>query len=209
MQPSGLAAPSGTHSASLPEPAGWDTVAVMSGKRRVLRVVLVGLLWLPVFGAGGALLLTPLFVLSMAVAEDPVLTGNRITPVELTTASTAMAVTFPPTTRFVGYQSCSPPPWGGWYIKLKVRMPRTSLPAFLASPAFTGVTFDTPWRWVGNDPNSVWDGEFTPERPKQFRSQRVLLPPGSSLRVLIDDDNSATATVYLFWLDPALTAHID
>lgn len=173
-------------------------------------MVLIGFLSLPVLGAGAVIMFAPLFLLSMAVTEDPVLTGNRITPVEVTTASTAMTVTFPPTTRFVGYQTCQPPPLlGGWYIKLKVRMPRTSLPAFLASPAFTGVTFDTSRRWVGNDPNSVWDGEFTPERPKMFRSQRVLLPPGSSLRVLIDDDSSATATVYLFWLDPVLTAHID
>lgn len=165
-------------------------------KRRLLR-----LLWALV-AVGVAFYAGVYFVVTSSFGGSEVVTDN-VSAEQLAECSRVMGVTFPPSTRPLGFRAV-----GGWLdddLMLKVEMSRDELRAFLDASPFAGRELGRDVIQIDQSPDLSWWnvevlGEYERKTDQQaFHSDTVELPNVEFLRILVDTRRQDLVIVYLEW----------
>ena len=79
-------------------------------------------------------------------------------------------------------------------MMLKLEMPQADLGIFMSKSGLAGELNNTT-----RESAKSYLGDFLPAHPKKYREGQKSLSGGYFLNVLIDEDSSKTAVVYLYW----------
>lgn len=148
--------------------------------------------------------LAPLLVLFVALAALPGCGSPASTEDPLAISAEAMNLTFPPSTRALGYYHVKDPanrrfeiiPGPDDAIWLKIEMDRKDVDSFLAVSPFAGEPLaETDRGTTGPSDQPWWDAD----RRGRFRSGQATRPQARYLNILIDMDGGERAVIYLEW----------
>jgi hypothetical protein len=128
--------------------------------------------------------------------EDMRGTSQEDSQARLQECADKMHLTFPPSTRLLGFHKVTGGPDD--YIFLKIVLPRADLAPLLKKSPFEGIGMRDDWRYMIPQRGLQW---WDVEAPTRFQSQQVTLPGPCGLRILINQDHKEVVIVYLEWFE--------
>lgn len=104
-----------------------------------------------------------------------------------------MGVTFPASTNFLLFHYIDSMDDAMW---LKIELPASDLPAFIAQPVLANAEWSNQSRKVSDMPKVP---EWTPSQVQHFRADQIKLPSAEYLNVMIDETDTDKTIIYLMW----------